>query len=378
MTPISFHYLKSMNNLKRLLYNGVLIFKYVFGKTKQYYSGGKKSKLQIFKDLIIWQIREGEFNNMYYAMGLDLSGSKQSEYLGRKSFLRIKKTAEKCLIEKGGFKNINYDVITKDKFYANSILTANGISCIQNLALIKGSFILFPEGRSEELESLLKLAGSFFIKNIVLEAGEGVYMCKIVNNKIEVNNLSKNLNEFKTFLGDKIWVVQKQYCSHETFSKINSTALNTTRIYTILDDNEPVYLGGYQGFATNNSLTDSWSHGSLYVGINIEKGCLSANGLTSISDKRQGWLSSHPDSDIIFEGYPVPYLNEAVDLCIRAHRFLYFNFIVGWDVAITDEGPVIVEANENPGINVLQCLNGGMRSKVQEKYVQILGKNGSK
>ncbi|MBN1186919.1 MAG: hypothetical protein JXB49_31875, partial [Bacteroidales bacterium] len=187
-----------------------------------------------------------------------------------------------------------------------------------------------------------------------------------------------DLNEFKTFLGDKIWVVQRQYYSHATIRKINSTALNTTRIFTILNDNEPVFLGGYQGFATNNSLTDSWSHGSLYVGINAEKECLSGSGLTSTSDKRQGLLPSHPDSEIIFEGYPVPYLDEAIDLCIRAHRLLYFNFVVGWDVAITDEGPVIVEANENPGISVLQSLNGGIRSIVQEKYDQILRKNGSK
>ena len=234
------------------------------------------------------------------------------------------------------------------------------------------------EGRTKKVESLFSLKDSFFIKNIVLEAGEGVYKCKIVNNKVEVNNEIKDLNEFKTFLGDKIWVVQKQYYSHETFRKINSTALNTTRIYTILNGNEPVYLGGYQGFATNNSLTDSWSQGSLYVGINVEKECLFGNGLTSTSDKRQGLLPSHPDSEIIFEGYPFPYLNEAIDLCIRAHRFLYFNFVIGWDVAITDEGPIIVEANEKPGINVLQSLNGGIRSIVQEKYDQILGKNGSK
>ncbi|MBN1187235.1 MAG: hypothetical protein JXB49_33460, partial [Bacteroidales bacterium] len=164
-----------MKFLKRLLYSGVLMLKYLFGETKHYYTGEKKSKWQIFKDLVIWQIREGEFNTMYYAMGLDLARSKQSEYLGRGSFLRIKQAAENYLIEKGGFKNINYSVITKDKFYANSILAANGITCIHSYALIKGSLILFPEGRTENVESLLSIKESFFIKNIVLEAGDGVY-----------------------------------------------------------------------------------------------------------------------------------------------------------------------------------------------------------
>jgi hypothetical protein len=42
-----------------------------------------------------------------------------------------------------------------------------------------------------------------------------------------------------------------------------------------------------------------------------------------------------------------------------------FNFVIGWDVAITDEGPMIVEANEKPGMNVVQCLDGGLRRRIE-------------
>ena len=47
-------------------------------------------------------------------------------------------------------------------------------------------------------------------------------------------------------------------------------------------------------------------------------------------------------------------------------------------VAVVVVNNAVVEANEKPGINVLQCLNGGMRAKIEEKYREILTGYGSK
>jgi len=41
-------------------------------------------------------------------------------------------------------------------------------------------------------------------------------------------------------------------------------------------------------------------------------------------------------------------------------------------VAITDSGPLIIEANEKPGMNVAQALNGGLRQKIVERADKIL------
>jgi hypothetical protein len=309
---------------------------------------------------------------MYFAMRLGLRGSTQSEYIGRRTFLKIKNQVENRLKEQAGCDRINYDVITKDKFYSNSIFIANGIPCFQTFALISGCVMYFPGNRQENIKSILSLRDPFFIKNNILEAGEGVYWCRIVNSKVEVNRELKDWDSFLAILGNKIWVVQKQYSSHETLRKINSSALNSTRIVTIFNGREPEYLCGFQGFATNNAPTDSWSHGSVYVGINADKGCLKEAGFTSLSDKRPGLLFSHPDSGIRFGNYVIPFIKESVKLCINAHRLLYFNFIIGWDVAITDEGPMIVEANEKPGLNIAQCIDGGLGEKIIKHALQIL------
>jgi hypothetical protein len=358
--------------LKKIIYNQALVARYLTGKAKPYYKGRKKPFLRMLKDLYFWQLQERDFNTMYYAFALNLAGSEQKEFIGRRSFLRIKASVEGKLRDRAGCSDIRYDAITKDKFYSNSILMANGIDCLRNLAFIHGTELVYANGKHEKIDALLNLNETFFIKSAVLEAGAGVHSCRIIGGRIEVDGETGTLDSFMQMLGSKVWVMQKQHLSHQRLRNINNSALNTTRVVTILNGSEPEYLCGFQGFATGSALTDSWSHGSIYVGIDPQMDCLKEYGMTAIEDKRPGLLREHPDSKIVFKGYELPFLKEALALCLKAHRLFYFNFVIGWDVAITDAGPMIVEANENPGMNVSQCLDGGLRKRIEKHAAAYL------
>jgi hypothetical protein len=342
------------------------------GKVKSYHSGQYKGKMLIFKDLLQWMIREGEFNKMYYAAGINLKGSNSAKFIGRKTFLSTKNKVERNLKQKACSSELNYDVLTKDKFISNSILKANGIPCIENIALIHNSEMIFPDGKKELIEALFSLDNRVIIKNTILEAGDGVLVCTFEGDKIRVNDQLYSKEEFRNKLGTQIWVVQNSYHSHNTIRKVNGSALNTTRIVTILNGKKPEYLTGFQSFATNNASTDSWSRGSVYVGLDMEKCCLKESGYYNFEVMGKTIVAEHPDSKIIFNGYTIPFLREAVDLCLKAHDLFYFNFIIGWDIAVTDEGPFIVEVNEKPGMNAVQCIDGGLRDIIMqnaEKYL---------
>lgn len=365
-----------MTRLKKIISDPVLFFRYLSGQAKLYHYGDRKPLGRMLRELISWRWREGEFNSNYYAFGLNLASSRQEEFIGRKSFLKTKKTVEDELRRLAGCSQVHYDAITKDKFYANSIFSANGIRCIPSLAIIHAGKLIFPNGKQDGIEGLLGLPDVFYVKNTVMESGSGVYRCCVKGGQLEVNGESLELAVFGEILGKRVWVVQQEYSSHALIRAINDSALNTTRIVTILNGGEPEYLGGFQGFATGSARTDSWSGGSIYVGLDPGMECLKEHGITAITDRRNGLLTEHPDSKVAFGGYPLPLLKEAIELCLRAHRLLYFNFIIGWDVAITDDGPLIVEANERPGMNVAQCLDGGMRKKIAEYAKKSLSVGG--
>ena len=72
------------------------------------------------------------------------------------------------------------------------------------------------------------------------------------------------------------------------------------------------------------------------------------------SDARLGWLSAHPDTGAAIEGRAVPLWGEAKALAIAAHREFNDRIAIGWDVAILDDGPILVEGNGNPDLDILQ------------------------
>jgi D-alanine-D-alanine ligase-like ATP-grasp enzyme len=46
--------------------------------------------------------------------------------------------------------------------------------------------------------------------------------------------------------------------------------------------------------------------------------------------------------------------NETVALACRAHKSFAPRIIIGWDIAITEKGPVIIEGNSAPDVDILE------------------------
>lgn len=364
-----------LKTLKKICYNLKLLFNFTFGKYKVYQKGIEKRKISKVVDFIKWILRENDFNTKYYAFGLNLINSLQEDYIGRNEFLKYKNKVEAFLKKKANCQAFNYDVITKDKFYANAIFKSNGIPSVENIALVSKTGILFGNGDFAPLNSIFRFKKDFVLKNTVLEAGEGVLICQSSDNKIVVNGQSLSVDELTKRIGHGKWVLQERYSSHEAIRRINDSALNTTRIVTILNGHEPMYLTGFQSFATNGSMTDGWDKGSICVGIDITNSCLKKWGYYHPMVGTVSMVETHPGSGIRFEGYKIAELKNVVDLCLQAHRLLYFNFVIGWDVAITNSGSLIVEANEKPGMNAVQCVDGGLRAIIKQCFLNATAKD---
>ena len=63
---------------------------------------------------------------------------------------------------------------------------------------------------------------------------------------------------------------------------------------------------------------------------------------------------THPDTGIRFEGYQLPMVQEAVAFARKAALVVPQICHVGWDVAVTPDGPVLIEGNDYPGTDLCQ------------------------
>jgi len=149
-------------------------------------------------------------------------------------------------------------------------------------------------------------------------------------------------------------LLQLRLTNHAEIARLAPRALSTVRVMTIAAAGEsPRFLAGLLRMGTGDATADNFAQGGIAAPIDAETGelgdarGLDANGLTHVHP-------IHPDTGLAIAGTRIPFWRESVDLALRAHSLLGDLPVVGWDVAVTPCGPVLVEGNWNPCIKLLQ------------------------
>jgi hypothetical protein len=138
--------------------------------------------------------------------------------------------------------------------------------------------------------------------------------------------------------------------------RIFGGSVNTIRVLTMrsVDGGEPFVVSAVHRFGRPASVpTDNWSRGGISAAVDLETGTLGPAASSGKFDERT-WYPRHPDTNEPIEGVRVagwPQVRSEVLALAGRTSFLPY---VGWDVIVTDEGPVILEGNKNPDIDILQ------------------------
>ena len=74
----------------------------------------------------------------------------------------------------------------------------------------------------------------------------------------------------------------------------------------------------------------------------------------------------HPDTKTVYKDYKIPYWEETIKIIKELHPIIFGLSTIGWDIAITEDGPVIVEINWNYSVKGIQIASGGFRHKWDE------------
>lgn len=161
----------------------------------------------------------------------------------------------------------------------------------------------------------------------------------------------------RVFRGQKHpMVVEEGLEQHPKVNELYPHSVNTIRVLTMLDvtDQQPFIVMAVQRIGTEQSQhVDNWSRGGLSARVDLATGQLGQASRLPAGDELE-WFDAHPDTGTSINGHEVPYWPEIRDTVLRAARIMSFLEYIGWDIVVTPDGPVILEANINTGMNVLQ------------------------
>ena len=201
-----------------------------------------------------------------------------------------------------------------------------------------------PETGIEKLEEFLEKHDIFISKPIIGLGGADVQKVKRETIKDKVAFYNK-LKEEKTMLEE--FIVQDS-----AWGRISPDSVNTIRVMTSVVAGTSKMFFAAARIGNGSCVADNFHSGGMAVLIDLKTGKLLGNGF----NKKLEEFERHPVTKIKISGYQIPFWDEIKKMTTEAALVNEDVNVVGWDVAITKEGPEIIEGNRGPGWDLVQIL----------------------
>lgn len=187
----------------------------------------------------------------------------------------------------------------------------------------------------EEFKKFTDKHKEFIAKPINGEGGKGIMKYEVDDNIESLYNVIKSLKQD---------LIEEVIVQHPEINKLYSGSVNTLRLFTF-NDGENTYILNSVFKIGNGGCTDNFSSGSMYTFVN-DRGII----IVPAIDQQDNIYEDHPITQKKIIGFKVPYYKEACEMVKEASDLSPTIKYIGWDVAITPDGPVIIEGNSFPGV----------------------------
>lgn len=137
--------------------------------------------------------------------------------------------------------------------------------------------------------------------------------------------------------------------------------LGTVRLITMLDGGNFEAVVACLRMTVGHNVVDNFllgAGGNVIAPVDILTGTLGQ----PVASRTSHWpyfvtTTTHPETGHTIEGFTLPRWKDLLDLADKGHRLFSEMKVLGWDIAIDEHGPVLIEANHNWDIEILQIAH---------------------
>lgn len=166
----------------------------------------------------------------------------------------------------------------------------------------------------------------------------------------------------------KQYLVEEAIQQSAALDEINPNSVGSFRVVTLVKDGVAHLMGN--ALRVNQDASDVIGCTSdLYFSLN-EDGTLASRAIDDLGTIYE----RHPVTGKRFAEVRIPGVREAFDLCLRAAMEVPQVRYVGWDVAFSTDGPVLMEGNAYPSYGLVQyCRMNGKTTGHLKEIADVLG-----
>lgn len=224
---------------------------------------------------------------------------------------------------------------------------------------LKRQWMVLNENNYNDFLDFFKQNKVIIVKPIDGEGGKGI-------EKYEYINDEESKIVYSSLLFKKQLLVEQCIKQHPDMNKLYNKSVNTLRMFTFYKDGQAYFLQAILKVG-NGGVVDNFSSGGMYTYIDDE-GTVYAEAIDQMDNK----YYKHPISNETIVGFKVPMFKEAVSMVKEAAKVVPEMGYIGWDVAISEDGPVLVEGNCYPGVFQVKPSLVEKKEGIIPKYNKVM------
>jgi hypothetical protein len=185
----------------------------------------------------------------------------------------------------------------------------------------------------------------------------------------------EGITELQAYLVSGSFIIQDEIVQHPDMARLNPSTLNSIRIDTFKKPGcTPEVLSALLRTGIGENCVDNTGSGGLYLGINMDDGTLKHHAIRDIGFDTAAY-ATHPTTGVQFQGFQIPFFEEVKQMAVEAANWLP-KALVGWDIAVSEAGPVLIEGNAlYYNMQASDMTYGGYRrNPVYQKVVDYVNK----
>lgn len=317
-----------MNKLQ-IKYEGLLSF---LKGSKAESIKAERPRLPVLADMLYWRARYGfdALDYQVYGFAKNRDPEIRKSFMSSRDWAAICNQVNKTTPEKGFdmFKKSQVARVLKEDF--------------------RRDILILEDASREEIFAFFEKHPHFFAKQDTSYAGKGVF-------SLETKDFAGPMEVYVWLLEHKITLLEEAILQHPLLDSVSPGCVGTVRITTVVSPQGEVSF--YSPLLRmGEGQVDRIISGQFYAPLD-EEGVIFAPAFKQDGDfelRGGDFLSHHPSTGVELVGFQVPFFKEAMELCRQMALKVKSYPFIGWDLAITEEGPVLLEGNKFPANDIIQ------------------------
>lgn len=183
---------------------------------------------------------------------------------------------------------------------------------------------------------------NFIFKPLEEHSGHGIRFVSLKNTDVKAF--------FSEMISKGAFVVEELINQGKEMAIMHPQSVNTLRVATFVLNGNVNIIGVTWRIGVGDAIMDNAGSGGIYASIDPKYGFVQTDAINYKGEH----FNIHPDTNIQIVGFQLPQWDEALSLIHNMAINVEGTTLISWDIAYSDKGWLMIEANDNGDWSILQ------------------------